>query len=361
METKTFKYENEFGLENGKHLPELSLAYTTLGELNSQKDNVVWITHALTANANPSEWWSGLIGEGKFFNPKEHFIICVNVLGSCYGSTGPLSINPDIDNPYYHNFSEITIRDIVNSFDLLRNYLEIENIHTLLGGSLGGQQAVEWAIKQPKLIDNLILIATNAQHSPWGIAFNESQRLAIKSDSTWLSDSDNAGLNGLKTARSIALLSYRNYETYQRTQADDIETSDNFKAASYQNYQGEKLAERFNAFSYYQLSKTMDSHNVGRGRGSVEQALKQIKAKTLVVAISSDLLFPVSESLTLVAGIVGSEIEVINSLYGHDGFLIETDLLEETFENFYGVNPLLRKARSSSQFIGFRNFRRVLN
>ena len=335
METKTFKYESEFRLDNGKHLPEFSLAYTTLGELNYQKDNVVWITHALTANANPSEWWSGLIGEGEFFNPKEHFIICVNVLGSCYGSTGPLSINPDIENPYYHNFPDITIRDIVNSFDLLRTSLGIENIHTLLGGSLGGQQAVEWAIKQPKLIDNLILIATNAQHSPWGIAFNESQRLAIKSDSTWLSDSDNAGLIGLKAARSIALLSYRNYQTYQRTQSDNDEKLDAFKAASYQNYQGEKLAERFNAFSYYQLSKTMDSHNVGRGRGGVQQALKIIKAKTLVVAISSDILFPVSESLTLVAGIAGSEIEVIDSLYGHDGFLIETDLLEETFDNFF--------------------------
>ena len=181
----------------------------------------------------------------------------------------------------------------------------------------------------------MILIATNAQHSPWGIAFNESQRLAIKSDSTWLSYSDNAGLTGLKTARSIALLSYRNYQTYQRTQADERERLDGFKAASYQNYQGEKLAERFNAFSYYHLSKVMDSHNVGRGRGGIKTALSQITAKTLVVAISSDILFPVSESLTLVEEISASKIEIIDSLYGHDGFLIETDLLEETFENFY--------------------------
>ncbi len=335
MITNRYIYEQEFLLESGKYLPELNLEYTTLGELNAERNNVVWITHALTANANPSEWWSGLIGEGKFFSPKDHFIICVNVLGSCYGSTGPLSTNPETDTPYYYNFPKITIRDIVNSFECLRIHLKIDNIHTLLGGSLGGQQAVEWAIQEPKLIDNLILIATNAQHSPWGIAFNESQRLAIESDGTWLSYSDDAGLNGLKTARSIALLSYRNYQTYQRTQADEIETNDNFKAASYQNYQGEKLTQRFNAFSYYQLSKVMDSHNVGRGRGSVKQALKQIKAKTLVVAISSDILFPVSESLTLVAGITGSEIEVIDSLYGHDGFLIETDLLEETFENFF--------------------------
>jgi len=335
MQIKTYQYNEFFQLESGEYLPEFELEYTTLGELNKERNNVVWITHALTANANPSEWWAGLVGNGKFFNPEKHFIICVNVLGSCYGSTGPLSKNPIAGNKYYHNFPDVTIRDIVNSFDLLRTHLKIAKIDTLLGGSLGGQQALEWAIKQPDLIENLILIATNAQHSPWGIAFNESQRLAIKTDSSWLSHADDAGLKGLKTARSIALLSYRNYQTYQRTQADEAETKSSFKAASYQNYQGEKLVERFNAFSYYHLSKTMDGHNVGRGRGGVKKALKQIKAKTLVVAISSDILFPVSESLTLVAGIEDCKIEVIDSLYGHDGFLIETDLLEETFENFY--------------------------
>ena len=335
METKTFKYESEFRLDNGKHLPEFSLAYTTLGELNYQKDNVVWITHALTANANPSEWWSGLIGEGKFYNPREHFIICVNVLGSCYGSTGPLSINPSTKKPYYHHFPNITIRDVVRSFDFLRKHLGVAKIQTLIGGSLGGQQAVEWAIQQPTVIDHLILIATNAQHSPWGIAFNESQRLAIETDSTWLDNSESAGALGLKTARSIALLSYRNYETYQRTQQDEMDREDNFKAASYQNYQGEKLAARFNAFSYWKLSKTMDSHNVGRERGGIQNALKQINAKTLVVAIESDILFPVSESETLQKGINNSQLTIINSVYGHDGFLIETELLEAAFENFY--------------------------
>ncbi len=335
MFTNTYKYKQKFRLDSGKSLPELNLEYTTLGKLNAEKNNVIWVAHALTANANPSEWWNGLVGEGKFFNPQEHFIICVNVLGSCYGSTGPLSKNPETGNSYYHHFPEITIRDIVRSFDLLRNHLGIHKIHTLIGGSLGGQQAVEWAIQQPNLFANLILIATNAQHSPWGIAFNESQRLAIKSDRTWFSYADDAGLKGLKTARSIALLSYRNYQTYQTTQTDERERTKGFKAVSYQNYQGEKLVERFNAFSYYHLSKTMDSHNVGRGRGGVQKALKQIKAKTLVVAIESDILFPVSESETLQQGINNSQLSIINSLYGHDGFLIETDLLEETFKNFY--------------------------
>ena len=335
MSTQQFKYKKEFQLESGRKLPEFQLGFTTMGKLNAAKDNVIWITHALTANSNPEEWWNGLVGKGKFFNPENHFIVCANIIGSCYGSTGPLSKNPNNGNQYYHDFPEITIRDIVNALDLLRGFLEIEKIHTLLGGSLGGQQAIEWAIQQPYLIENLFLISTNAQHSSWGIAFNESQRLAIKADRTWFSYSDDAGLKGLKAARSIALLSYRNYETYHIAQQDDTDKIDDFRASSYQNYQGEKLIERFNAFSYWYLSKAMDSHNVARKRGSINNALSKVKAKTLVVAINSDLLFPISESEILVKGIAKSKLSIINSLYGHDGFLIETEQLKREFEKFY--------------------------
>ena len=335
--TQYFNYAKKFQLESGRTLPEFQLGYTTIGKLNAAKDNVIWITHALTANSNPEEWWSGLVGEGKFFNHKQHFIVCVNVLGSAYGSTNPLSTNPDNGNKYYHDFPEITIRDIVNSFDLLREHLGIAKIHTLLGGSLGGQQAVEWAIKSPNLIKNLFLIATNARHSSWGIAFNETQRLAIKSDISWQAYSDDAGLKGLKAARAIALLSYRNYNAYEAQQEDTEEKTADFKAASYQNYQGEKLVNRFNTFSYWYLSKTMDSHNVARNRGSIEKALALIKAKTLIVAINSDLLFPVSESLTLHKSIENSTLEVIDSFYGHDGFLIETEQLKNIFIKFYSI------------------------
>lgn len=330
-----FKYNNEFQLESGRTLPEFQLGFTTLGKLNDAKDNVIWITHALTANSNPEEWWNGLVGKGKFFNPEQHFIVCANVLGSPYGSTNPLSVNPQTGNKYYHNFPILTIRDIVNAFELLRQHLGITKINTLVGGSLGGQQALEWAIQQTDLIENLFLIATNAQHSPWGIAFNESQRLAIKADRTWFSYSDDAGIKGLKAARAIALLSYRNYQTYQISQEDLEEKTDDFNASSYQNYQGEKLANRFNAYSYWQLSKAMDSHHVGRNRGGITAALNQIKAKTLVVAISSDVLFPVSESEALHQNIKNSEFEIIDSLFGHDGFLIETEQLKNIFENFY--------------------------
>ena len=181
---KVFTSKKQFILESGRKFSELTISYTTLGKLNEAKDNVIWITHALTANANPEEWWNGLVGKGKFYNPEKHFIVCANVIGSCYGSTGPLSINSDTGSAYFHDFPTITIRDIVKSFGLLKTHLGVDKINTLLGGSLGGQQAIEWAIQEPELIENLFLIATNAQHSAWGKAFNESQRLAIKADRT---------------------------------------------------------------------------------------------------------------------------------------------------------------------------------
>ncbi|MFC0184735.1 homoserine O-acetyltransferase [Pseudarcicella hirudinis] len=280
MNSNYFKYPHPFQLEAGDVLPEIELAYQTLGTMKPDGSNVTWICHAFTGSQDVADWWQGVVGQGKLFNTDNQFIICVNVLGSHYGSTGPLSVNPETQLPYYHDFPTITIRDIVNSFDLLREHLGISKIKTCVGGSLGGQQAVEWAISQPDLIENLILIATNAQHSPWGIAFNESQRMAIEVDPTWKESYATAGIEGMKAARATALISYRNYETYGITQArQDEPLGKSYRAVSYQRYQGEKLAQRFNAFSYYILSQVMDSQDVGRGRGGVQKALSRIKAK----------------------------------------------------------------------------------
>lgn len=339
-----FIHNKTFQLESGKTLPELQLAYHTYGKLNAKKDNVVWVAHALTANSDVFDWWKGLVGENCLFNPEEHFIVCANILGSHYGSTSPLSINPDTGNPYYHHFPEITIRDIVNSLELLRQHLGIERINTLIGGSMGGQQALEWAISKNQIIDNLILLATNAQHSPWGIAFNETQRLAIKADRSWYNNAKDAGIKGLKAARAIALLSYRNYNTYKVTQSDDkSENLGNLKASSYQNYQGEKLVNRFNTYSYWYLTKAMDSHNVGRNRNGIKNALKEIKAKTLVIGISSDLLFPVEEQKFLAEHIPNAIYSEIDSLYGHDGFLIETEKITTEILKHYTSNELRKK------------------
>ncbi len=319
-----FDYKYSFPLESGAELPGFRLAYTTRGSLNADQSNVIWICHALTGSADPGDWWSGLVGPGKFYDPAQQFIICANVLGSCYGSTGPLSINLHTRQPYYHDFPAVTIRDMVNALDLLRQELGIAQIHTCIGGSVGGQQAVEWAILQPNLIHNLVLIASNAVFSPWGIAFNEAQRMAIEADPTWTDRRDDAGIAGMKAARAMAMISYRNYDTYGFTQAlDNNEQLDGYKAAGYQRYQGDKLADRFNAFTYWTLAKAMDSHNVGRNRGSILNALGQIKARTLAVGIKSDLLFPPTEQQFLARHIPNAQYEELDSLYGHDGFLIE--------------------------------------
>lgn len=333
--TSTYSYHKIFKLENGKKLRNLEIAYQTYGKLNANKDNVIWACHALTANADVLDWWKGLFGNNALFNPDEHFIICANIVGSHYGSTNPLSTNPVTGLPYYLAFPEFTIRDLVSAHQLLAAHLGIQHIKVLVGGSLGGQQAMEWAITAPQHIENLILMATNAVHSPWGIAFNESQRLAITADRSFYAQKPDGGLKGLKVARSIALLSYRTYDAYTATQLESVnDKTGSFRASSYQNYQGEKLCKRFNAYSYWYLTKAMDSHNVGRGRKSVTDALSSIRANTLVIGIENDVLFPITEQEFLSKHIVGAEFHSLKSAYGHDGFLIETDALTRVVGNF---------------------------
>lgn len=341
MATEVFEYNQSFTLENGGTLPGYHLAYTTLGKLNAKKDNVVWVFHALTANSNPADWWPGLVGEGKLFDPGKYFIICANMPGSCYGSIGPLEVNPQTGERWFHDFPLFTTRDMVRAYKPLKDALGIEYIYIGIGGSMGGQQLLEWAIEEPLTFDHIIALATNAQHSPWGIALNASQRMCIETDSTWKEKIQEAGIQGMKAARSIALLSYRNYNTYNLTQPRDKKTawpvSHHFggeAAESYQRYQGEKLAKRFNAFSYYRLGQAMDAHDVGRGRGSVEQALERIKAKTLVIGISNDLLFPPEEQKKIADHVPGASYHLIESLYGHDGFLLEYDKIETIISGF---------------------------
>lgn len=334
-DSATFSYNNTFNLECGRKLDKVDIAYQTYGKLNEHKDNVIWVCHALTANSDVLDWWKGLFGSENLFNPEEHFIVCANVLGSHYGSTSPLSINPTTGQPYYLSFPDFTIRDLVQAHRLLAAELGIEHINVLIGGSLGGQQAMEWALADPGIINNLILIATNAVHSPWGIAFNESQRLAIAADRSFYGQQPDGGSKGLKAARSIALLSYRTYDAYGTTQLETVNDKIcSFRASSYQNYQGEKLCKRFNAYSYWYLTKAMDSHNVGRGRGSVIDALKGIKANTLVIGIENDVLFPLSEQEFLGKHIPDASFVTLKSAYGHDGFLIETDTLTSVIGNF---------------------------
>lgn len=330
-----FHFDQKFELESGGSLPGFQLKYTTLGQLNKQRDNVVWICHALTGSSDFTTWWANFFSEDCAFNRNEYFFICANTLGGCYGSTGPLSHRLGSATPYFHDFPLLTNRDVIRAFDLLRESLRIEKVHTLLGGSLGGQQVLEWAIHRPEVFQNIIPIATNARHSAWGIAFNEAQRMAIAADPTWQQDDDRAGRGGMKAARAMAMISFRTYNTYAQTQSElESNTLDNFRASSYQRYQGEKLANRFNAFTYWTLTKMMDNHNVGRHRGSVEEALGKISARTLVIGIDSDGLFPLSEQRFLATHITGAELRTLSSLHGHDGFLVEFKQFNTIIRNF---------------------------
>jgi len=333
-EQQTYHHPLPFMLESGQALPELRIAYQTFGKLNESQDNVVWVTHALTANANPLEWWPGLVGQADLINPEEHFIICANIIGSCYGTTGPRDFNPETGDRYLTAFPDFTIRDIVQAHELLRRHLGIQKIYLGLGGSMGGQQLLEWAILQPELFDQLCVVGTGARSTPWGIAFRASQRMAIEADPSFFSPSPQGGRKGAEAARAMAMISYRTREAYNQSQQDDNEAVDQFRADSYQRYQGLKLGRRFDARTYHALTKAMDSHNVGRGRGGVQVALAQIKAKTLVLGIEGDLLFANDEQEELASLIPNAQLDIIPSLYGHDGFLIEAETISKTLKNF---------------------------
>lgn len=335
----TFHFNDVFELESGEKLPSFQLKFTTVGSLNEERTNAVWVCHALTGSSDFADWWGGLFSPGGPFDPAKHFIICANILGGCYGSTGPLSNIPGGNRPYYHEFPVLTNRDVVRAFDLLRLELKINKIHAIIGGSLGGQQVLEWAIIQPQIFEHIFPIACNAFHSPWGIAFNEAQRLAIEADPSWKENDPRAGMEGLKAARAIGMISYRHYNTFQETQSEkSADKIEDFRAATYQRYQGEKLANRFNAYTYWLLSRMMDSHHVGRNRTSAEAALRKITAKALVIGIESDILFPLSEQKFLAEHIPNATLEVITSNYGHDGFLVEFDQLKKIISHYLNTS-----------------------
>jgi len=331
-----FKHNQPFLLENGISLPALEIAYSTFGNLNKAKDNAIWVCHALTANNDPTDWWKGLVGEGCLINPDKYFIVGANIIGSCYGSTGPLSIDLSTEQPYFSSFPQVTIRDMVTAHILLRKHLGVDGIHLLMGGSMGGYQVIEWALMEPSVVKNMFLIATSPSESAWGVAVHTAQRLAIEADNSWKDMRADAGAKGLKAARAIGMLTYRNYATFQEKQTDeDPEKIDDFKASAYLNYQGDKLVKRFNAYSYWLLTKSMDSHHLGRGRGgNLIKVLQSIQQPTLIIGINSDILCPLDEQQFMADHLPNAELVAIDSTYGHDGFIIETQQITEILEGF---------------------------
>lgn len=324
-------HSEEFRFEAGGCINGLKVVYHR-SEREWQKDDkrkVIWICHALTANSDAEDWWPQLVGKGKLFDTEKYFIVCANMLGSAYGSSGPASINPDTNQPYYFDFPKITVRDIVRANDLVREHLGIEHIDFMVGGSIGGFQSVEWSIMKPEVILKAVYIACGVRVTPWLTAHNESMRLALEADPTFRECASlKGGENGLICARSIGLISYRSYEGYNTTQwekDDDCLFAD--RAGSYQRYQGKKLSDRFDAYSYYYLCGSVDSNNVGRGRGGVEKALGTIKTDCTIIAIDSDRLFPLEEQKFIASCIPGAKYHEITSKFGHDGFLLENDQL----------------------------------
>lgn len=331
MTQHEYIHEGTFDFEAGGSIEGLKIVYHC-SEKPWQADDtrkVIWICHALTANSDAEDWWPELTGPGKLFDTEKYFVICANMLGSAYGSSGPANVNPQTGKPYFFDFPRITVRDIVRANDLVRRHLGIGTIDLMIGGSIGGFQSLEWSIMEPEVLKKAVYIACGARVTPWLTAYNESMRLALEADPSFRKCEDlKGGEAGLRCARSIALISYRSYEGYNSTQREEDEDcmfAD--RAGSYQRYQGKKLADRFDAYSYYYLCGSVDSNNVGRGRGGVEAALSTIKAECTVIGIDSDRLFPVEEQKLIAAAIPGAVYHEITSKFGHDGFLLENEQL----------------------------------
>ena len=333
--TQYYRHSDPFPLELGGELPELTIAYHTYGTLNSSHDNVVWVCHALTANSDVADWWPHTVEGGCFLDPNKWFVVCANILGSHYGTTGPLSVNPNTGKPYYNDFPRFTIRDMAHAHALLADSLGIGRIHALVGSSVGGFQATEWAVEEPSRFDKLILIATDAKASPWTIAIDETQRMAILADKTYGEHRPDAAMAGLAAARAIGLLTYRGADGYNITQQNPSDQlPQTHRACSYQQYQGEKLCRRYNAYSYVAILDAFDTHNVGRGRGGVDNALQRITASTIVIGLTTDIIFTPPEMRQLAARIPGAVYREISSPFGHDGFLVEHSQLNEILTPF---------------------------
>lgn len=327
-----------FVTEGGECLPGLTIAYHTYGKQNAEKDNIIWVCHALTANSDVADWWPHTVESGGFLDPEKYFVVCANIIGSCYGSTGPMSINPETGEPWYDSFPHLTIRDMVRAHILLADALGIERIKALIGSSVGGFQALEWAVMQPDRFESLVVIATDAYASPWTIASDETQRMAILADQTYGERRADAGAKGLAAARAIGLMTYRGPSGYNASQ-QDTPSRDDYRAprraATYQQYQGSKLTARFDAYSYMTILNAFDTHDVGRGRGGIESALSALKMPVLVMAITTDIIFTPAEMRLLAKRIPNAIFVEMQSQFGHDGFLVEHETLNKIIRSFF--------------------------
>lgn len=315
-------------LQSGQVLSRFQMWYWTNGPYRKGQKCIL-ISHALTANARADEWWQAIAGLAGLFGSDDYHLVCLNQLGSSYGSTGPLSINPLTTEPYYYDFPELSIKDLAQAQWNCLQGLSYAQFDLIIGASLGGQVALELCRLYGPACKALSLVCSNAQHSGWGIAFNESQRKAISLDPSWESFNPDAGKSGMALARSIAMLSYRSHAAFEKRHARSRSADGSFEVVNYQEYQGRKIQERFNAFSYWTLSRAMDSHQFGAETESPAEALNSITCPVLLVGIKSDLLFPWSEQVFMRDNLANAKLLELLSEDGHDGFLIEDQSLAE--------------------------------
>lgn len=326
-----------FELESGALLPEVRIAYRTWGRLAPSRDNAVLVCHALTGSADADHWWTGLLGPGRALDPEHDFVVCSNVLGSCYGTTGPTSRAPHDEWAWGPRFPDVTVRDMVRLQARLLDALGVTRLALVIGGSLGGMQVLEWAALYPDRVDAIVPIATSGRHSAWCIGLSEAQRTAIESDPNWAGGTyapDRPPASGLAVARMIAMCTYRSPEGFRRRFARGAGDDGTFEVASYLRHQGSKLVDRFDANSYIVLTRAMDSHDLGRRRGGYEQVVQSIATPALVVSIDSDVLYPPAEQTELAGLLPAGRLVTLASPHGHDAFLIETEQLDRHVASF---------------------------
>jgi len=337
-ETRTWRPGMAFRLESGAEVPDVQVAYRTWGELAPDGDNAVLVCHALTGSADADAWWSGMFGAGKALDPTQDFIVCSNVLAGCYGTSGPIQPHPEDGEPWGSRFPEVTIRDMVRLQALLLEHLGVDKLKLVLGPSLGGMQVLEWAATFPGRVQAMAPIGVSGRHSAWCISIGEAQRSAIRLDPDWREGryaSDKPPRHGLAVARMMAMVSYRSWENFETRFGRKTQDWDGrFAAASYLDYQGEKLYRRFDANTYVRLTQAMDSHDLARGRGEYAEVLGGIDVPALVVSVDSDVLYPPREQRELAELLPLAHYEVLHTPAGHDGFLIETDALSELVLRF---------------------------
>jgi homoserine O-acetyltransferase len=294
-----------------------------------------------------------MFGPGRALDPEKDFVVCSNILGSCYGTTGPTSIDPETGEPYLGAFPAVTVRDIVRVQHAVTSALGVRRIRMVIGGSLGGMQVLEWALMYPDLVDSLAFIASTARHSAWCIGLSEAQRAAIFADPRWRGgryDTADPPSAGLAAARMMAMLSYRSQPSFEMRFGRRAETEDHFAIESYLRYQGQQLVDRFDPATYVALTRAMDTHDVSRGRGDLDQVLRSIRQPTLVVSIDSDVLYWPWEQREVARLVPNARLAVMDSPHGHDSFLIDVDRLSDIVADFRG-RPLRGPVRAAGEAI----------